>query len=163
MTDLNLFCLTGRVVKKPELTVKVRDTGDLKTASFSLAVNRSIKQKSGGWIDKTSFFDFTVFGKMAEFCEKWLDKGQKISVRGHMEQAIWEKDGHRKSRVCFRAEEINPFLGRSENIIRQEKESAGIPEDVFETEEDEEQEEEFYIEENFDTEAHDEDNDGNKS
>jgi len=112
MTDLNVFVFVGRVVKQPDLVTK---ENGVKILNFTLAVNRDHKKKNEDkdeWFETTSFFDLTLFGKRAEGLQKWLQKGKLVSVRSHLEQERWEKDGKNYSRTKIFIDDINPFLER---------------------------------------------------
>ena len=108
-SDLNKTCLVGRVVKQPDLEIK---GNGISLLTFTLAVNRSHKNKDGEYEDKVSFFDFTVFGKEAESLQKHLVKGTVVSIEGHLEQERWEKDGKKFSKVKIVPDSINPFVER---------------------------------------------------
>jgi single-strand DNA-binding protein len=81
----------GRLTKDPE----VRYTkGDRPTAvaSFSLAVDRRFKRE--GQADADFFHNLKSFGKTAEFVEKYLHKGSKVVVQGHIQNDNYQgKDG----------------------------------------------------------------------
>lgn len=94
---MNSVQFIGRLTKDPETRV----TADQKSiAKFSLAVDRRFKK------GEADFFNFTTFGKTAEFAEKYLKKGMKIAVVGRAQQETWQKDGKNFSTVTFIADEI---------------------------------------------------------
>ena len=110
MTNLNMVCLVGRVVKDPEL---VKGPDGLSRLTFSLAVNRDQKVKdSDEWEQSVTFVDLTLFGKRAEGLQKWLKKGKSVSVSGHLRQNMWEKDGQKRSELRVIPDHVNPFLER---------------------------------------------------
>lgn len=107
MTDLNDFCFIGHGLK-----ILNTEKGTM-MLSFTLAVNRDHKKKdTDEWYETTSFIDLTVFGKRAQSLQKWLEKGRAVSVRAHLEQERWEKDGKSFSRLKVYADELNPFIER---------------------------------------------------
>ena len=67
--------------------------------SFGIAVNKKIKNQSGGYDDKAMFFDVTAFGKTAENINKYFGKGSRILSSGELEFQQWEKDGQKRSKV----------------------------------------------------------------
>ena len=95
MTDNNNVSINGRLVREAELKYASSGTAILK---FSIAVNRSVK-KGDKWEDEASFFDCTMFGKMAESVNKYLEKGKQVSIIGELVQNHWEKDGEKHSKV----------------------------------------------------------------
>ena len=74
MTDNNVVSINGRLVRDAELRFSTSGAAVLR---FSIAVNRSVK-KGDKWEDEASFFDCTMFGKMAESVSKYLNKGKQV-------------------------------------------------------------------------------------
>lgn len=102
MIITNVWTGTGRLTKDPN----VRYAGSKNTcfADFSIAVRKKFKRDGESDAD---FFEVTTSGKVAEFCEKYLKKGVKIEIHGHLVQNIWTaQDGTKKSIVRIHADEI---------------------------------------------------------
>lgn len=95
MTDNNIVSINGRLVREAESKFTQGGTAILK---FSIAVNRSVK-KGDKWEDEASFFDCTMFGKMAESVSHYLEKGKQVSIIGELVQNRWENDGQKHSKV----------------------------------------------------------------
>lgn len=97
---LNQVLMIGRVGRKPE--AKDSKNGN-KYSQFSIVVDSfGAGQKKSQWID------ITVFGKTAENCAEYLDKGSIVAVEGSLQIDEYEKDKvkHKKayilgSRVTF--------------------------------------------------------------
>lgn len=79
---MNLVVLMGRLTAEPNIA-----HGNITVAKYSLAVDRRSKDKGA------DFIRCTAFSKSAEFAEKYLHKGTKIVVRGHIQTGSYEKDG----------------------------------------------------------------------
>lgn len=107
MTNTNSVIIIGNLVRG--VTENERDFGYVANgnarANVTIAVNRSKKQ-GDQWVDKTSYFDVTIWGKTAENLKPYLNKGQKICVKGFLDQDRWEKDGQKFSRVGIVAESV---------------------------------------------------------
>lgn len=87
----NKVIMMGRLTRDPE----VRYSNDNKAvANFTLAVDRRFKRDGDPDAD---FFFCTAFGKTAEFAEKYLKKGTKIVLDGHLQNDTYEKDGQKKT------------------------------------------------------------------
>ena len=87
----NKVIMMGRLARDPE----VRYTNDNKAvANFTLAVDRRFKRDGEPDAD---FFYCTAFSKTAEFVEKYLKKGTKIVLDGHLQNDTYEKDGQKKT------------------------------------------------------------------
>lgn len=77
---MNKAILIGRLTKSPE----IRTTADgLNIARYILAVDRMKKGEA-------DFITCVAFGKAADFAEKWLTKGTKIAITGHIQTGSYE-------------------------------------------------------------------------
>ncbi len=76
---MNSVCLTGRLVRDPE--VRYTD-GGMSIARFTLAVNRRFKSNDGVSAD---FIQCIAFGKTAEFIEKYFSQGRKMDLNGRIQ------------------------------------------------------------------------------
>ena len=74
---MNKVFLIGRLAKDPDAREKV--------TLYTLAVDR---YKEG-----VDFINCVAFGNQAEFAEKYLHKGIKIAIEGHIQTGSYEKDG----------------------------------------------------------------------
>ena len=129
MTDLNDVVLIGRLTRDlgtDERSFSYVGNGTAK-AVVSLAVNRSVK-KGDKWEDEVSFFDVTIWGKMAENLKPNLVKGKQICVRGYLKQDRWEKDGQKQSRINIIAESVQ-LLGGGNKQQSNGQGNGGFPED----------------------------------
>jgi single-strand DNA-binding protein len=88
---MNTICISGRLTKPPE--IRYTGSGDNTTAvaNFTVAVNRRFKREGKPDAD---FFLCSAFGKNATFVEKYIAQGNKVVIRGAMEQDKYaNKDG----------------------------------------------------------------------
>lgn len=76
---MNIVILSGRLCADPE--IRTSTTG-MTIANYRLAVNR---MKRKGEEDKADFLNCVAFDKKAEFAERYLFKGTKINLRGHIQ------------------------------------------------------------------------------
>lgn len=89
---MNKIILMGRLTRDPEIRYS---TGANSTAvgRYSIAVDRRFRREGEAEAD---FFNCTVFGKAAEFAEKYLKKGTKVVVTGRVENDNYtNKDGQK--------------------------------------------------------------------
>lgn len=86
---MNSVCLIGNLTRDPDVRYS---TGSNPTAigKFSVAVNDGYGDKK-----RTSFISVVVFGKQAENCQRFLFKGSKVAIRGHIQTGSYEKDGRK--------------------------------------------------------------------
>lgn len=89
---MNRINLSGRLVRDPEVRYSQGEK-PMAIASFSLAVDRKFKQEGQPTAD---FINCKAFGKTAEVIEKYVTKGTKIAVCGHIQTGSYtNKDGQK--------------------------------------------------------------------
>lgn len=87
---MNKVILMGRLTRDPEINYS-QNASNICIARYTLAVDRRFKQEGG---QEADFPSCVVFGKGAEFAEKYLHKGTKIVVTGRLETGSYtNKDG----------------------------------------------------------------------
>lgn len=85
---MNSVHLIGRLTRDPELRFT---TSQLAVATFSIAIDRPTK---AGKDKETDFPRITVFGRVAENCERYLSKGKMVAVQGRLQTGSYtNKDG----------------------------------------------------------------------
>ena len=109
MASLNKVFLIGNLTRPPELRYTPSGTA---VADVRLAVNRSYTTQSGEKREATCFLTVVVWGKQAESCGEYLDKGSPILVEGRLQTREWEaKDGGKRTVIEVVAERVQ-FMGR---------------------------------------------------
>jgi len=84
---MNRVILIGRLTRDPE----VPQTGQATWARYTLACDRQFKKDGQPTAD---FPNCIVFGKGAEFAEKYLHKGMKIAITGRIQTGSYQnKEG----------------------------------------------------------------------
>lgn len=87
---MNKVILMGRLTRDPEVRYS---QGENQTAivRYSLAVNRRFKREG---VPEADFINCVAFGKQAEFAEKYLKKGTKMTITGRIQTGSYtNKDG----------------------------------------------------------------------
>ena len=96
--------IAGNLTRDPELRQIPSGTS---VCQFGVAVNRSYKDASGQWAEKTSFFDVVVWGGQGESCARFLSKGRQVSIDGRLEQRSYDaQDGTKRSKVEIIADNV---------------------------------------------------------
>lgn len=111
--------LIGNLGQAPEL--RFTPQGDAVT-SFSLATNRKWTGGDGQPQEETTWFRISAWGKLAEVCNQYLDKGRQVLVEGSLTPdretggpRIWtDKDGNARASFEVRAQQVK-FLGGRED------------------------------------------------
>ena len=115
MASLNKVLLIGNLTRDPEL--RYLTGGNSAVCEFGIAVNRRFMQASGQEKDETCFLEIVVWGKQAETCSRFLQKGSTVFIEGRLVYDQWtEKDTQKKrSRVRVTAERVQFLSGRRED------------------------------------------------
>lgn len=83
---MNKVILMGRLTRDPEVRYSTSAT-PVAVARYGLAVRRQYTKPGEPDVD---FFNIVAFGKSGEFAEKFLKKGQMISIVGRLQVNTWE-------------------------------------------------------------------------
>lgn len=117
--SVNKVTLIGRLGKDPEVR---EGSGGVKICKFSIATDRGGAKGDGK--SETDWHNIVCFGKTAEICERFLQKGRQVYVEGRIEYSQSEKDGvvrYYTNIVCNTVE----FLGSAPEGSSDRQPSAG--------------------------------------
>ena len=90
---MNKVNLIGRLIADPEVRYTQGDQ-PMCIASYRLAVERRGKKVEGQ--QNADFISIKAFGKGGEFAEKYLHKGMKVAVSGHIQTGSYtNRDGQK--------------------------------------------------------------------
>ncbi len=104
MYSLNRATLIGNLTREPEMR---QTPGGQSVCSFSIATNRAWTGNDGVKQDATEFHNIVAWGKLAEICSQYLNKGKKIYVEGRLQTRDWEgQDGVKRYRTEIVAENM---------------------------------------------------------
>jgi single-strand DNA-binding protein len=104
MNQLNSLIIEGNAVRKADFSEP--KTG-FYVCRFPVAVNRWYKNKNNEGVSEVSFFDVEAYGKVAETCNKKIDRGTGLRIVGRLKQDRWkDKDGKTQSKCYVIAEHI---------------------------------------------------------
>ncbi len=108
---INSVCLIGNLASDPE----IRSTpSGIKVAKMRIAVNEYwTNRQTGERNERTHWFALNAWDRMADTCERYLRKGQKIAIRGSLEYQEWSTpDGTKRSRIEIRVKEMEMLAPR---------------------------------------------------
>ena len=107
-SGVNKVILIGNLGQDPEVRVT---GGGTAVANLRIACNDRFKNKSGEWEDRTEWVTVVAFGKTAENCREFLQKGRQIYVEGRLQTRNWEdKEGNKRYTTEVVANQVL-FLG----------------------------------------------------
>jgi len=94
MSGINKVILVGRLGADPEIRYTQGGAG---VANFNMATSESWTDKEGQKQEKTEWHRVVVWGKMAEICAQYLQKGRQVYVEGRLQTRQWDdKDGNKR-------------------------------------------------------------------
>ena len=106
---LNKAMLIGHLGGDPE--VRYTNSGNQVT-NFTVATNESWTDASGAKQERTEWHRIVVFGKLAEICGKYLNKGQLVYISGRIQTRQWEdRDGNKRYTTEIVAQEMKMLSG----------------------------------------------------
>lgn len=89
----NKVILIGRLGNDVEI-VNFDDGG--KIGKFTLATSSSYTNRQGEKVEDTQWHNIVVRNKTAEICEKYISKGDEISLEGSIRYRKFEKNGENR-------------------------------------------------------------------
>lgn len=102
--NLNKAMIIGNVTRDPE--VKTTPSGQSVT-SFSVATNRVWTNAQGQKQEAVEYHNIVAWGKLAEICGQYLNKGKKIYVEGRLQTRDWQgQDGVKRYKTEIVAENM---------------------------------------------------------
>ncbi|MBI5003884.1 single-stranded DNA-binding protein [Candidatus Kaiserbacteria bacterium] len=102
---INKAILFGNLTRDPEL--RALPSG-MNVASFSIATNRTFKDRDGKKQEQTDFHNIVVFGRQADIVSQYLKKGSSVLIEGRIQNRSWDdkKTGEKKYRTEVVAENV---------------------------------------------------------
>ena len=92
----------GNLTRDPEVRALPNGT---QVASFSVATNRTYKDKNGAKQEQVDYHNVVTFARQAEVVAQYLRKGSSVYVEGRIQTRSWDdKDGTKKYRTEIVAE-----------------------------------------------------------
>lgn len=125
---LNKVILIGRLTRDPE--VRYTQSGKAVT-TFDIAVDRSIVNAQGQ--RETDFIPIVTWGKLAETCGNYLNKGRLVAVDGRLQIRSYETQDGQKRRASEVVADGVRFLDRGKDSANTNAAATGgnVPGDVF--------------------------------
>lgn len=102
--SLNKAMIIGNLGADPE----VRSTGSgTRVATLSIATSRRWTSRGGEEQEKTEWHRAVCWDKLAEICERYLRKGDRVYVEGRIEYRQWEgQDGRTRYTTEIRVRDM---------------------------------------------------------
>lgn len=126
----NKIILIGNLTRDPEVRYTPQGTS---VCNFGIAVNRRYKQGDETKKEVT-FINVVVFGKQADTCGQYLNKGSAVLVEGRLQERRWEtEEGQQRSKHEVVAQNVR-FLSKKTDTAPTEGEGIVPPEETTDLE-----------------------------
>lgn len=94
MGSLNKAMIIGRLGADPEVRYTQNNTA---VANLSVATSDRYKDKNGEWQETTEWHRIVAWGRLAEICQQYLNKGSQVYIEGPIQTRSWEdKEGQKQ-------------------------------------------------------------------
>ncbi len=91
MSSLNKAMIIGRLGQDPDVRYTQSNTA---VANMSIATSERYKDKQGEWKERTEWHRVVAWGRTAEICQEYLQKGSQVYIEGPIQTRKWEdKEG----------------------------------------------------------------------
>lgn len=114
MSGVNKVIIIGNLGRDPELRHTANGTS---VANFSVATSERFKRANGEFEERVEWHNISVWGNLAELCEKYLRKGSKVYVEGRIQTDEFEKDGEKRK--------FTKIIGQTVQFLDPKKQAAG--------------------------------------
>jgi single-strand DNA-binding protein len=111
MSGINKVILVGRLGADPEIRYTQQGTA---VTNFNIATSENWTDKQGQKQERTEWHRSVVWGKLAELCSQYLQKGRQVYIEGRLQTRQWDdKDGNKRYTTEVIAQTVQ-FLDRGE-------------------------------------------------
>jgi single-strand DNA-binding protein len=94
MAGVNKVILIGNLGVDPE--VRYLNSGTA-VANFRMATTENIRNREGEREPRTEWHRIVAFGRLAEICGEYLNKGKQVYIEGRLRTRSWDdRDGNKR-------------------------------------------------------------------
>ena len=108
MPSVNKAIIIGHLGADPEMN---QTSSGQSVCNFRVATTSKWKDKDGAAQENTQWHRITAWGRQAELCHKYLDKGSAVYVEGRIQTRDYEDDKGVKRWVTDIVANVVQFLG----------------------------------------------------
>lgn len=120
MIELNKVFLSARLTRDPEMRYIPSGAG---VCEMRVAADRSFSDRnSAERRTETLFINVTAWGKTAEFCNQYMNKGSAIFVEGRLKLDSWDdrETGKKREKISIVADRVQFGESRAEAEARRQ-------------------------------------------
>ena len=111
--SVNKVILIGFLGEAPEVRFSQQGKS---VGTFSVTVNESWKDVQGTRRERVEWFRIVCFGRLAEVCGQYLDKGRHIYLEGRLQTRKWsDREGEKRTTIEVVANQMRILDRRPKN------------------------------------------------
>ncbi len=111
MAGVNKVILLGHLGADPEIRYSPSGTA---VANFRIATTENWKDRDGQKQERTEWHRIVTFGKLAEICGEYLNKGKQVYLEGRIQTRSWDdRDGNKRYTTEIVCDQMQ-MLGRGD-------------------------------------------------
>jgi single-strand DNA-binding protein len=111
-SNINRVVLVGRLTSDPELRALPSGSN---VCELRVACNAARKTVDGDYAEKPNFFNVSVFGLAGESVHRYMSRGRRVAIDGHLDWHEWETaEGSKRQAVKIVAESVQFLDGRAD-------------------------------------------------
>ncbi|HCD53290.1 MAG TPA: single-stranded DNA-binding protein [Balneolaceae bacterium] len=111
MSSLNKVMLIGRLGQDPEVRYTQSNTA---VATMSIATSERFKDGNGELQERTEWHRVVAWGRLAEICQQYLNKGSLVYIEGPLQTRQWEdQQGQKRYTTEIKALQMTMLDSRS--------------------------------------------------
>ncbi len=113
MSGINKVIIVGRLGTDPEIRYTQQGSA---VANFSVATSETwVDKANGSKQEKTEWHRIVVWGKTAELCSQYLQKGRQVYLEGKLQTRQWDdKEGVKRYTTEIVAQTVQFLGGRTD-------------------------------------------------
>ena len=124
---MNKVIMIGNLASDPE--TRTSQAGNA-VCTFRLAVQRTMPNQQG--VREADFFPIVTFKKTAEYCGKYLSKGNRIAIEASAQNRTYDaQDGSKRTVTEFIASHVDSLSPRPETADRPQETAQTVPQHGF--------------------------------
>jgi len=114
MLQLNHVIIAGRLTRDPEN----KEFKSSQCCNLSIALTERSKNTQGEWVEKPCFVDAIAWNGQAEACQKFLKKGDPVTIEGRLQFEQWKtREGKTATKLKVRAQRVQFLAAPKEEPV----------------------------------------------
>jgi single-strand DNA-binding protein len=124
MASVNKVIIVGNLGKDPEMRYTQNNTA---VTNFTVATTDTWNDRNGEKQEKTEWHRVVTWGRLAEICGQYLQKGKQVYIEGRLQTRDWEDQSGNKRYTTEIVANTMQMLGRAGDSPQRQNAPAPAP------------------------------------